>query len=139
MSGPRPRDGLALLRSQLFVPIPQPSASFADQTVIVTGANTGLGLLAAQHIVRLGASRVILGVRDAHKGSAALASIEAATKRRGVVEVWPLDMAHYPSVVAFGRRAAGLERLDAVVLNAGTWPTKFEMAEGNEYAVCFPL
>ena len=49
------------------------------------------------------------------------------------VEVWPIDMANYSSVLAFGDRACKtLSRLDVVVLNAGLSTNKFELAEGLE-------
>ncbi|KAK3376796.1 hypothetical protein B0T24DRAFT_648602 [Lasiosphaeria ovina] len=42
----------------------QPSASFASQTVILTGANGGLGKEIVRHLIPLGASKVILGCRS---------------------------------------------------------------------------
>ncbi|KAI4250283.1 MAG: hypothetical protein L6R42_008780, partial [Xanthoria sp. 1 TBL-2021] len=48
------------LLSQLIYKPPPPTASFANKTIIVTGANTGLGKEAATHFVRLGAAKVIL-------------------------------------------------------------------------------
>ncbi|KAF5988825.1 retinol dehydrogenase 12 [Fusarium bulbicola] len=67
--------------------IPVPTTSFQGQTIIVTGSNTGLGLEAARHFVRLDAELVILAVRSLEKGEAAKASIEASTKRKNVVQV----------------------------------------------------
>lgn len=75
--------------------------SCENQIIIVTGANSGLGFEAATHFVRLNASRVILDVRSKTKGEAAKALIESATDRRGVVEVWELDMASYTSIKSF--------------------------------------
>lgn len=57
--------------SQLFVTPSYPESSFADQTVIVTGSNTGLGLEAARHFYRLNCSRLILAVRTVTKGQTA--------------------------------------------------------------------
>ena len=96
-----------------------PTKPFTDQTIIVTGANVGLGLEAARHFVRLNAAKVILGVRNLEKGEAAKQSIEASEKREGVIEVWWSDLASYQSVRDFARRAKDLERLDVVVENAG--------------------
>ena len=49
------------------------------------------------------------------------------------IEIWSIDMANYPSVSAFGRRACStLSPLDVVVLNAGVSLNKFERAEGIE-------
>ncbi|KAF2713256.1 putative short-chain dehydrogenase [Pleomassaria siparia CBS 279.74] len=135
MSGPSLSAVVALMRSQLLTSIPTPTTSFAGETVIVTGANAGLGRETAKHIVRLGASKVILAVRTISKGEDARAYIEEQTKRTGVVEVWPLDMSTTPSIQTFAKRAEGLDRLDAVVLNAGIMPMKTEMIEGNEATI----
>lgn len=100
--------------------MPYPEAEYRGKTVIVTGANVGLGREAARHFCRLGAARVILGCRDLDKGRAAGADIEESTSRAGVVDVWQLDLGSFESVRAFCRRAeAELDRLDVVIENAG--------------------
>lgn len=96
-----------------------PPDSFASQTVIVTGANTGLGLEVARHIVTLGATKVILGVRSVAKGEAAKKDIEATTGRSNVVDVWELDLERFDSVKSFVDRASKLPRLDSAIMNAG--------------------
>lgn len=78
---------MEFLYSQLFVRIPYPTRDFTNETVIVTGANAGLGLEAARHFTRLNAAKVILAVRSISKGEAAKQSIESSTKRTSVVEV----------------------------------------------------
>ena len=98
--------------------LPQ-SASFASQTVLITGANSGLGLETARHIVKLGASKVILGVRSVARGEAAKNDIESTTGRTGIIEVWQVDLERFDSVEAFTARAARLERLDVAIMNAG--------------------
>ena len=106
----------------------------AGRTYIVTGANVGLGFEAAKHLASLGAGRVILAVRTVAKGEAAKAAIDAAagTADTGVVSVWQLDLESYKSVRAFVRRAADeLERIDAVVENAGIALATRELAEGH--------
>jgi NAD(P)-dependent dehydrogenase (short-subunit alcohol dehydrogenase family) len=60
---------------QLFVTLPKPTKDFTDQTIIISGSNTGLGLEAARHISRLNASLLVLAVRDVSKGAAAKQSI----------------------------------------------------------------
>lgn len=130
------------LKSQLLTRLPVPTKLFTGQTVIVTGANTGMGLEAARHLVRLDAQRVILAVRNLAKGNAAASSIRASLPGRrdldAVVQVWELDLASYASVLAFAARAAGeLDRLDAVLCNAGMYVYKsgFALAEDNEVTV----
>lgn len=106
------------------------------QTFIVSGSNTGIGLEAAKHFVRLGAARVIIAVRSASKGEAAKDTIESATGRTGVVEVWPLDLASNDSIRAFAKRASTeLDRIDAVLENAGVAFAEFTQAEGTETTI----
>ncbi|KAL9000010.1 MAG: hypothetical protein Q9169_001255 [Polycauliona sp. 2 TL-2023] len=128
---------LSSLYSQLFVTPPVPNTSFHGQTVIVTGSNTGLGLDAARHITRLGASKVIIAVRNTEKGLTAQKSIEEPMERReeGAIEVWPLDLTSYESVKQFAARAMGLERLDVLLSNAGLMDKEFKMAEEDELNV----
>jgi retinol dehydrogenase-12 len=126
---------LGFLKSQWTVTPVYPTTSYEGQTVIVTGANVGLGFEAARHITRLGAEKVILAVRNTEKGETAKKSIEESTQRTGVVEVWPLDMCSYASVEEFAARASKLSRLDVVLENAGIATREFNLAEGNEATI----
>ena len=122
--------------SALFAKYPYPDVDCTGKTIIVTGANTGLGQEAVRHFVRLNATKVILAVRSIAKGHAAETEIEATTHRRGVTEVWELDLSSYASVQAFAARAAArLPRIDAVVANASIATEKFELAEDNESTI----
>ncbi|QDS70784.1 hypothetical protein FKW77_004185 [Venturia effusa] len=124
------------LKSQwLFTP-PVPSASYEGQTVIVTGANVGLGFEAARLIVRLGAAKVILAVRTVGKGEEAKRLIEESEKRTGVVDVWQLDLGSYASVEEFAARVnKELPRLDVILENAGISTRNFNLVEGNEATI----
>jgi NAD(P)-dependent dehydrogenase (short-subunit alcohol dehydrogenase family) len=96
--------------------------SMFGRSVIVTGANTGIGLEAALKFVRLGAKTVVLAVRTLSKGEKARESILARAGRFNArVEVWPCDMLDYTSLRALADRAQReLDgKLDYVVLNAG--------------------
>ncbi|OQO04657.1 hypothetical protein B0A48_09579 [Cryoendolithus antarcticus] len=125
-----------LLRSQLFVSIPVPTESFTGQTVIVTGSNTGLGLEAARHLLNLDAAKVILAVRTVSKGeTAAQDLITSCYVPSTRVEVWQLDMSSRDSVKAFAKRASGLQRLDAAILNAGVLSSKWSTIDGVEHHV----
>jgi len=123
------------LNSHLRVTLPAPTKQFTNQTIIVTGSNGGMGLEAARHFVALDAAKVILAVRSIPKGEAAVKTIEESTKRKGVAEVWELDLCSYSSVEAFAKRALTLPRLDVVVANAGIYLTQFTMAENNETTI----
>jgi NAD(P)-dependent dehydrogenase (short-subunit alcohol dehydrogenase family) len=83
--------------------------SFAGRTVIVTGANSGLGLVTASELARVGA-KTILAVRNTAKGD------EAAATMTGDVEVRKLDLQDLSSVREF---AAGVDGVDMLVNNAG--------------------
>ncbi|KIM93447.1 hypothetical protein OIDMADRAFT_173217 [Oidiodendron maius Zn] len=117
-----------MLRGKFFPP-KQITTSFEGKIVIVTGSNTGVGYAAALKYVELRASTVILGVRSMEKGETAKAKMEKATGRKGVVEVWELDMASSKSIDAFAHRADTLSKVDAVVLNAGVVPKTFRQSE----------
>ena len=115
------------LYSQFLVSPTIPTHSFAGQTVIVTGSNTGLGLEAARHIACLGPSKLILAVRSTSKGEAAKESIVKTTKcDPDAIEIWTLDMQSAESVKAFATRAEGLGRIDAVIANAGVSPQSWQ-------------
>ena len=83
--------------------------SFAGRTVIVTGANSGLGAVTARELARVGA-QVILAVRNTGKGEA------AAREMTGDVEVRRLDLQDLASVRQF---ADGVDTVDVLVNNAG--------------------
>jgi len=80
------------------------------RTVVVTGANSGIGAVTARELARAGA-RVVLAVRDPARGAAAAATMPGDT------EVRRLDLADLSSVRAF---AAGWDGpIDVLVNNAG--------------------
>lgn len=91
--------------------------SFARRTVIVTGANAGLGEVTARELARVGA-HVILAVRDVEKGKA------AAARMTGQVEVRPLDLQDLSSVRDF---ADGVDAVDVLVNNAGIMAVDFAL------------
>jgi retinol dehydrogenase-12 len=126
---------LSLLYSQFFITPTYPTQSFDGQTIVVTGANVGLGLEAARHITRLNAAKVILAVRSSEKGETARKDIETTTGRQGVVEVWTLDLSSYDSVKDFVKKCNQLERLDCMLENAGMSTRQFKLAEENEATI----
>jgi retinol dehydrogenase-12 len=123
------------IHSQFFYTPTLPPQEFTDQTVIVTGANIGLGFEAAKHFVRKGAGKVILAVRSAEKGETAKLEIEQETGKSGVVEVWSLDLQSFDSVKAFAKRANKLPRLDVLLENAGISTMQWAVAEGHESTI----
>ncbi|TVY43255.1 Short chain dehydrogenase [Lachnellula subtilissima] len=124
---------MGFIYSQLFVKPTYPTTSCAGQTIIVTGSNVGLGKEAARHLARLGASKLILAVRNTKAGEAAKHDIESTTRcSPEVIEVWPLDLSSYASVKAFADRASKLPRLDVLLENAGIAAGKWQVFEGHE-------
>lgn len=123
---------LSFFRSQLFVTPPIPTYDFQDQTIIITGANRGIGLEAARHLLKLNAKRVVLAVRSAKRGQDAADELEKSTGRPGAVQVEELDMASQVSVKSFATRMKGMNRIDAVLLNAGIYTQEFSKADGFE-------
>jgi NAD(P)-dependent dehydrogenase (short-subunit alcohol dehydrogenase family) len=126
---------LRFLYSQLFLNLPVPAESYTGKTIIITGSNTGLGLEAARHFTRLGASTVVLAVRSLSKGDSAKADIEATTGRHDVIKVMHLDMSSYDSVLSFASACAELPRIDTAILNAGVARGVWETAEGHESTI----
>ncbi|CAF9918304.1 MAG: hypothetical protein ALECFALPRED_000640 [Alectoria fallacina] len=114
--------------------VPPPTASFTGKTIIITGANVGLGLESAVIFTNLKAAKVILAVRNITKGNATKQQIEDRTSRKGVVEVWELDMDRFARIESFYKRVEQeLPRLDVAVLNAGASPKDYALtAEGFE-------
>src|SRR5436190_18045559 len=80
------------------------------RTVRITGAGSGIGLIAARELGRVGA-RVVLGVRATEKGRRAIAGM------RGEFEVRLLDVADLGSVRRFAQ--AWDRPLDVLINNAG--------------------
>ncbi|KAH6665657.1 short-chain dehydrogenase/reductase-like protein [Halenospora varia] len=126
----------SFLKSQLFTKLPYPTTTFAGQTVLITGANVGLGLEAARHFARLGAERLIICCRNTSKGTAAKADIESSLlDTKCIIEVWEVDLNSYASVKAICMRAEELKRLDIVVENAGIAVPTYEEVEGMESTI----
>jgi NAD(P)-dependent dehydrogenase (short-subunit alcohol dehydrogenase family) len=127
----------AFIYRQFLSAPPIPTISFKGKTFIVTGSNVGLGLEACRWIVRLGASQVILAVRNIDKGKAAVEDIRATTSCSAeTLRVWSLDLSSYNSVLAFADRVkADLPRLDVLIANAGLGTETFRMIEDNEETI----
>jgi NAD(P)-dependent dehydrogenase (short-subunit alcohol dehydrogenase family) len=116
-----------------IVGFPSPPKTFlGSNNLQVTGSNQGLGFECAKHLVQLSAKRLILAVRTLSKGETAKAKIETETGRKGVIEVWHLDLDSYDSVKDFAGKVHGLDRVDAVIENASIAAGKWTVSEGLE-------
>lgn len=86
------------------------------RTVVVTGANAGIGYFVAEQLAGAGA-HVVVASRDAVKAGRARAAIDA--RHPGATTSFlPLDLASLASVRAAGELLADLDRVDALILNA---------------------
>lgn len=96
----------------------------AGRTVVVTGANSGLGRVCARVLAANGA-RVVLAVRDLAKGR------EATQTMSGDLDVRRLDLADLESVRAFAESIE--EPIDVLINNAGLMaPPLGRTADGFE-------
>src|SRR5689334_19709210 len=92
-------------------------SALAEKTVLITGANAGIGKeIARQLALRPEFGRIYLACRNAERASAAKAELEAATGRT-IFDIVLMDVADPASV------RAGLSEIDgsvdALVMNAG--------------------
>ena len=87
------------------------------KTILITGANTGLGLATASLLAGKGA-RVLLGCRDQHKAGLAMQAIvqEHADADLGFV---PLDLGNLASVRQAAELVGEERQLDVLINNAG--------------------
>ncbi|WP_327000338.1 oxidoreductase [Dactylosporangium sp. NBC_01737] len=120
------------------------TTSIPDQrgrVAVVTGANSGLGLITATELARAGA-HVVLAVRNTAAGEAAARAIG------GDVEVRELDLASLASVRAFAAKlAADHPTVDLLINNAGvvllgqrrTTADGFELHLGTNFLGHFAL
>jgi NAD(P)-dependent dehydrogenase (short-subunit alcohol dehydrogenase family) len=124
LSAPHPRNVLSAQAHGTLAPMPQPSwgagsvPDLGDKTVLVTGANSGIGFHAASVFAQRGA-QVLLGCRDARKADEAMARIRAETPSARI-SFLELNLADLASV----RRAAlqvcdSTAQLDILCNNAG--------------------
>jgi NAD(P)-dependent dehydrogenase (short-subunit alcohol dehydrogenase family) len=97
--------------------------SFAGRTVIITGANSGLGAVTARELAGQGA-KIIMAVRNTGKGET------VAQQIGGPVEVRELDLQDLTSVRRF---ADGVDKADILINNAGIMAAPYALtADGFE-------
>jgi retinol dehydrogenase-12 len=109
-----------------------PAGTLQGKVAVVTGANTGIGLVTARELARQGA-HVFIACRSAERGQPALDALRA--QGAAGVELLPLDLGDLASV----RRAAALflDRdlpLHILVNNAGLAGSRGLTASGFELA-----
>jgi retinol dehydrogenase-12 len=102
--------------------LPETNKDLTGRNVIVTGANSGVGLEAARLFYNMNPARLVLAVRSKEKGEEAKKDIESKKNSFGrtSVEVWELNLESFESVKQFAKRCNDeLQRLDILMENAG--------------------
>src|SRR5437763_2323104 len=114
------------------------------RTILVTGANSGLGLRSAEALASRGA-RVLMGCRNQEKAAVALAAVRKAAAD-APPEVVPLDLADLDDVRACAERLTReLDHLEVLINNAGLIVPRqrtrqgFEMQFGTNHLGHFAL
>ena len=101
---------------------------------VVTGANSGLGLVTARELMRMGAD-VLMVARRREAGEAALAEVRASSPR-GSAELLLADFASLDQVRALAAAIrANRPRVDVLVNNAGLMLTERERTRDGYEAV----
>jgi NAD(P)-dependent dehydrogenase (short-subunit alcohol dehydrogenase family) len=102
------------------------------RTAVVTGANSGLGLVCARELARAGAS-VVLACRSAERGAAAVEAISQAVPG-AQLELASLDLGSLASVEAFAEQFRSThDGFDLLLNNAGVMaPPRRLTADGFE-------
>lgn len=115
----------------------------SGRVAVVTGANSGIGFIAARELARLGA-RTVLACRDHERGDRALQRLRSEVPRARA-ELLRLDLADLDSVREAAESLRG-ERVDLLVNNAGvmalpyrTTADGFEMQFGTNHLGHFAL
>ncbi len=109
----------------------------SGRTAVITGANSGIGLVTARELARQGAT-VVVACRDTDKGDAAVVKMRAELGEQGeaaAFHVRALDLASLDSVRSFASDAIAAfpDGIDLLVNNAGVMaPPRKETADGFE-------
>ena len=107
----------------------------AGRTIVITGANSGLGFEGARAFAGKGA-HVVMACRNAEKGASAKAKI-VAEHPGARIEVMALDLASLASIRRFAEElSARVQRIDVLCNNAGVMALpRRETADGFEMQI----
>jgi NAD(P)-dependent dehydrogenase (short-subunit alcohol dehydrogenase family) len=116
--------GFLLLRKWVAGGVCRSQARLDRKTVIITGANTGIGLETAVDLAKRNA-RVILACRSVERGETAAVEVRKRSGNDNVVFV-QLDLASLDSVREFAAKILEEEpRIDILINNAGLYSPSF--------------
>lgn len=119
------------------------TASFKDQTILLTAATGGIGLEAAKKLAARGASNLIITGRDEKKAATAKAAVESHLNTLSpnpnpsiAITALALEMAEPASIHAFvDSLKSHTKHLDHAILNAGFIATKHALSGDNYESV----
>jgi len=115
---------LKFIQDQRWVVAPAEHVDLTGKTVVVVGANVGLGFEAAKHFASMNPKRLVLGCRSQQKGQAALQAIQA-TGFKGA-ELALVDLCQFASVSAFADTfTRDGSQIDILVYNAAVAMAKY--------------
>lgn len=108
--------------------------NLTNKTILVTGANSGIGKAAAVQLAQLGAN-VIMACRNLERGQQALAEVRKASGAN-TVELMQVDMSSQKSICAFADQfQATHNRLDVLIHNAANFDHTLKKATMTEDGV----
>ncbi|KIK61666.1 hypothetical protein GYMLUDRAFT_165742 [Collybiopsis luxurians FD-317 M1] len=94
------------------------NSDLSGKTVMVTGANSGIGFEAAKHFAKMNAARLIIVCRSVEKAKESIKQIEAETGYKNA-EPMALDLGDFRTISESVTQAIeSLDRLDILVENA---------------------
>ncbi|KAJ7696026.1 hypothetical protein B0H17DRAFT_1054612 [Mycena rosella] len=117
------------IKSQYATRPPVQKVDLAGKTVMVIGANAGLGFEATKHFATMKPGRLILACRSQSKGQAAVEKIRAETGCT-TAELWIVDLAEFASIKRFiDQFEQDGGRLDILLANAAIVSSKYERSK----------
>ncbi|KAH9969289.1 hypothetical protein BGW80DRAFT_1177028 [Lactifluus volemus] len=109
---------LNFIQDQFWRVEPVVHVDLTGKTVVVVGANVGLGFEAAKHFASMNPKRLVLACRSQRKGQAAVRAIQATGFKNA--ELALVDLARFASVSAFADTfIRDGSQIDILVYNAG--------------------
>ncbi|KAG6878856.1 hypothetical protein C0992_007119 [Termitomyces sp. T32_za158] len=125
---------ISFIRDQLARVPPPENADLTGKTVVVIGANSGIGFEVSKHFARMKPTRLILACRSQAKGEGALQKIKEEIGYEA--ELWILDLSEFSSVIAFADRFdKECGRLDYLIENAAMATNTYAVTnDGNEHS-----
>ncbi|KAH9965253.1 hypothetical protein BC827DRAFT_1265279 [Russula dissimulans] len=115
---------LGFIRDQHWKVEPVERADLTGKTVVIIGANVGLGSEAAKHFASMNPKRLVLGCRNQEKGHAAVQAIQA-TGYKGS-ELALVDLSRFASVSEFADKFTRDDsQIDILVYNAAVASFKY--------------